>query len=74
MLTWSGLGLSLFYVPRVLCYWSEAGLPLSAAQKLFVASTRFVNVHWMICLPALLAGTVAALWWRIQAVRKTRAG
>jgi type II secretory pathway component PulF len=72
-LIWLGLGLLVFYVPRVLFYWSEAGMSLSPAQKLLVALTGFVDRHSMSYLPALLIGTGAALWWRVQAVRRARA-
>ena len=72
ILAWFGVGLLVFYVPRLATCWADTGLPPSFSQKLLMAVARFVDSHLASWLPALLAGTGLVLWWRIRTVRKAR--
>ena len=72
LLGWFAVGLLLYYVPHLLAYWMQLGTPLSLAQRLLVALAQFVDQNLLLLLPALLAGTIMAFWWRLHTIRRTR--
>ena len=73
MLIWLGAFILLFYIPRLAASWAELGGALSGPQRILVFLSRMATKHGLIAIPSLLAGTAAAIWWRMDAVRRLHA-
>lgn len=73
ILAWFAVIMSLYYVPRLVALWAELGQPLSPAQRLLIGLSGLTEHGFGVLAPALLLATVAALAWRIRAVRRARA-
>ncbi len=74
ILTWFALGLMVFYVPRLAQLWAELEEPLSVPQRLLLDTCHLIQGIGILVIPALLAATIGAIWWRLHAGCKARTG
>jgi len=72
LFVWFGIFLQVYYVPILTAGWAETDKDLSSAQQLLIAVASFTSRHFLGVVPLLLVVTVAAIVWRLLAIRKAR--
>ena len=72
LLVWFGVFLQVYYVPILMAGWAENDSELSSAQQLLVTVASFTSRNFMGVVPLLLVVTIAAIVWRLLAIRKAR--
>jgi len=71
LLAWFGVVLLLYYVPRLAAYWAESDSELSPAASMLLQLGGFLS-HSFLAIGLLFVATLAAVVWRVAAVRKVR--
>ena len=72
LFVWFGIFLQVYYVPMLTAGWAETDRELSSAQQLLVTVASFTSRNLLGVLPLLAVVTVAAIVWRLLAIRKAR--
>ena len=71
LFAWFGVVLLWCYVPRLAAYWAESGSELSPPARMLLQLGNFVG-RSVFVVGLLFILTLAAVVWRVAAVRKAR--
>ena len=71
LLAWFGVVLLLYYVPRLAAYWADTDAELSLPARMLLQVGDFAN-RSIFLIGLLFVATLAAVVWRVAAVRKVR--